>query len=100
MKSFLYIMIWTVLSLPLLSQEVTVIRDYGGKRMVSDPTQYKLVGSSEHTVLIQHYELISEKDRNELVDIIIQNIDFYLDQVMEFSEGRMTVRKTDKQILK
>lgn len=85
---------------PLHSQEVTVIRDYGGKRMVSDPSQYKLVGSSEHTVLIQHYELISEKDRNELVDIIIQNIDFYLDQVMEFSDGKMTVRKSNKQILK
>lgn len=83
----------------LPAQEVTVIRDYGGKRMVSDPSKYKLTGSSEHTVLIQHYELISEKDRNELVDIIIQNIDYYLDQVMEFSEGKMTLRKSDEQIL-
>ncbi len=84
----------------MLSQETTIIRDYGGKRVVQDPTKYRLAGSSEQLILIQHYELISDTERDNLVDIIIQNIDYYLDQVMEISEGKMTVRKSDKQILK
>ncbi|NNC83860.1 MAG: OmpA family protein [Flavobacteriales bacterium] len=90
------------LSLPfwLFCQEPTVIRDYGGKRVVQDPSKYALVGTSSHQVIIEHYELISGNERDQLIDLIIQDIDYYMDRVMEISDGSMVVRKSDKQIMK
>ncbi|NND93366.1 MAG: OmpA family protein [Flavobacteriales bacterium] len=81
-------------------QDPVVIRDYGGKRVVDDPSRYKLTGASEHKVIIQHYELISSSERDQLIDLIIQDIDYYLDRVMQIDDGKMIVRKSDKQILK
>jgi hypothetical protein len=77
-----------------------VVNDFGGKRMVTDPENYHLVSTSQHTVVVHHYEAISTKNQEELVGVIQKNIDYYLDQVIQMSDGNVEIRKTSKQILR
>jgi len=82
------------------AQEVTVVNDFGGNRSVDDPENYRLVSSSEHTIVVHHYEPISGKDQAELIDVVEKNISYYLENVMVMSDGQMEIRKTEKQILR
>ena len=77
-----------------------MVNDFGGKKMVTDPENYRFVSTSQHTVVVHHYELISGKEQEELIGHIQKNINYYLDQVMQMSDGRMEIRKTSKQILR
>jgi outer membrane protein OmpA-like peptidoglycan-associated protein len=77
-----------------------VVNDFGGKRMVADPENYRLVSTSQHTVVVHHYEAISSKDQEELIGVIQKNIGYYLDQVIQMSDGDIEIRKSSKQILR
>lgn len=80
-------------------QDVILIQDFNGKHVVRDTTRYALTGSTEYRIIIQHYELLTDSQRTELIDVVIDNIDFYLDQIIVMELGHMQLRKPRAEIL-
>jgi outer membrane protein OmpA-like peptidoglycan-associated protein len=86
--------------LGIQAQDVTVVHDYGGKKQVDDPENYRMVASTEHTVVVYRYERIPQEAQSRLISVILQNLDYYLDEILVDELDRMRLRKTERQVLR
>ncbi|MDA0714863.1 MAG: OmpA family protein [Bacteroidetes bacterium] len=95
--------LWIILLLSspiwVWAQETTIINDFGGKRSVEDPMDYRLSSSSSHTFIVNHYTPLSGDGKKQLVDHIISDITYYMEEVVQLTETGVNIRKSDKQML-
>ncbi|MDX1665810.1 MAG: hypothetical protein R3350_01200 [Saprospiraceae bacterium] len=64
------------------------------------PLTYKLQASSEYDLVVRYYQTIPEAEKASLNDMLIRNLDAYLEQNIGIRKDEIELRKSTRQLMK
>lgn len=94
---FTFLLVW---STPSWAQQTTIINHFQGDTAGRGLDSFRLTHTAEHRVVINYYEPAPLDQTQRLNELIAASLNFYIDQSVQVSGGKVSLRKPARQIMR
>ncbi|MCC6599589.1 MAG: OmpA family protein [Crocinitomicaceae bacterium] len=81
-------------------QNVTIVNHFKGDTTGRGLEGFRLSGSEQHSIIINYYEPAEKSDLDRLSELVGASLNFYIDQSVEISNGKIRLKRPQKEMIK